>query len=548
MFSKVPPPTEEAWKLETAKAISVLKKKKNWSAPGPDRLVNFWWKRAHVLHEGVARSFEAIAISDDDYPSWFAEGRTSLIPKPGDFTSDNQRPITCLNTVYKWFTSCLLSPTEQHLEEYGLMEGSQRGAKKGCSGTIDNLLIDRVVTMDCQRRRRNLSMAWVDVKKAYDSVDHGWLGEMMVLHRFPKWLCEVICKLSRSWNTRIVANTLHGREVSEPIMFKKGLPQGDALCPKLFTICLNPVAWKISASEGYRLSKPISARVTDLLYIDDLKVFASSERKLNRVLKSTQVAMEDIGLQWNPKKCAVVHIKRGDHSQKNFGRDIVRERLPTLEEGRQYKFLGVLETLVQEEKIVLEFAAKEYLRRLSVIWSSPLSDYNRVMASNQFALPVLGYLMWTQHWPITDLKTLDRESRKIIAENGGKHPGGSTTLLYLPREKGGRGLRAIEMEYRMTKIKAAVRLYENKDPAMEMVREFEKRAELLGNRSLSKDAVKFAEELGVNLHLKCPDPLCAMSNGEIIPSHRVKERLKERAEDKLEREVRELEWQGKLLN
>ena len=27
--------------------------------------------------------------------------------------------------------------------------------------------------------------------------------------------------------------------------------------------------------------------------------------------------------------------------------------------------------------------------------TSPLSDYNRVVASNQFALPVLGYLMWT---------------------------------------------------------------------------------------------------------------------------------------------------------
>jgi len=61
------------------------------------------------------------------------------------------------------------------------MEGSQRGAKKGCSGTVDNLLIDRPVTLDCQRRRRNLSMAWIDVKKAYDSVDHGWLCEMMVV-------------------------------------------------------------------------------------------------------------------------------------------------------------------------------------------------------------------------------------------------------------------------------------------------------------------------------------------------------------------------------
>ena len=359
----------------------------------------------------------------------------------------------------------------------------------------------------------------------------------------------MICKLStESWNTRIVANTGHGQEVSKPIVFKKGLPQRDALCQRLFTICLNPVAWKISASEGYKLSKPISARVSDLLYIDDFKVFAASESKLNRVLESTQAAMEDIGLQWNPRKCTVVHIRRGIYSQESSGRDIAGERLPTLEEGRTYKFLGVLETVVQEEKMAFEFAAREYLRRLSVIWSSPLSDYNRVVASNQFALAVLGYLTWTQPWPVTDLKTRDREARKIIVENGGKHLGGSTSLLlYLPREKGGRGLPAVETKYKATKIKAAVRLYDNKDPAMETVREFEERAESLGHSSLVKDAAKFAEDLGVNLHLNHPDPVCAMSNGGIIPSYRAKEVLKECVEEKLEREVRGLEWQEKLL-
>jgi len=177
--------------------------------------------------------------------------------------------------------------------------------------------------------------------------------------------------------------------------------------------------------------------------------------------------------------------------------------------------------------MAFELAAKEYLCRLSVIWSSPLSDYNRVGASNQLALPVLGYLMWTQTWPVTDLKIVDMEARKIIMENGGKHPGGYTALLCLPREKGGRGLRAVETEYEVTKVKAAVRLYENKDPAMGMVSEFEERAESLGHRSFAKDAAKFAEDLGVNLHLKYPDPLCAMNSGEIIPSHRVKEVLKE---------------------
>ncbi|XP_067017133.1 uncharacterized protein [Acropora muricata] len=53
--------------------------------------------------------------------------------------------------------------------------------------------------------------------------------------------------------------------------------------------------------------------------------------------------------------------------------------------------------------------------------------------------------------------------------------------------------------------------------------------------------------MGLNLHLKHPDPVCAVNSGEIIPSHRVKEVLKECVEEKLEREVRGLEWQGKLL-
>ena len=36
----------------------------------------------------------------------------------------------------------------------------------------------------------------------------------------------------------------------------------------------------------------------------------------------------------------------------------------------------------------------------------------------------------------TELQRLDREARKIVVENGGKHPSGSTPILYMPREKG----------------------------------------------------------------------------------------------------------------
>ena len=68
---------------------------------------------------------------------------------------------------------------------------------------------------------------------------------------------------------------------------------------------------------------------------------------------------------------------------------------------------------LQDEKPVIAVAAKVYLQRLSVIWTSPLPDANRVKATNQFALPVLTYLMWTQHWPLTELREIDREKMAV---------------------------------------------------------------------------------------------------------------------------------------
>ena len=113
------------------------------------------------------------------------------------------------------------------------MQGEQRRAKEHCSGTINNLLIDRMVCQDSQRGHRNLNMAWIDVTKAYDSVDNRWLDQMFSLHRFPRWISIVIMRLCTKWNTRIAVRTVNALATSERIRFSKGLPRGDALCPRL---------------------------------------------------------------------------------------------------------------------------------------------------------------------------------------------------------------------------------------------------------------------------------------------------------------------------
>ena len=213
----------------------------------------------------------------------------------------------------------------------------QRGARDNCSGTVDNLLIDRMVCEDAQGEKRNLSMVWIDVAKAYDSVDHGWLSEMFTLHRFPIWFAKVMERLANCWNTTI----------------KKGLPQGDALCPMLLILCLNPIAWKVRATEGYRLSKPISTKITHLLYIDDMKLFAASENKLKRVMTVAKNGMESTGLKWNDKKSTVIQLKRG-HVQQGSGDMKIADLKPIkiMDRHNTYKFLGVFESTKQEYKQV----------------------------------------------------------------------------------------------------------------------------------------------------------------------------------------------------
>ena len=46
------------------------------------------------------------------------------------------------------------------------------------------------------------------------------------------------------------------------------------------------------------------------------------------------------------------------------------EPIKCLREDSDYKFLGVRESVRQEDGLVLELAVKEFLRRVSVIWSS----------------------------------------------------------------------------------------------------------------------------------------------------------------------------------
>ena len=56
-----------------------------------------------------------------------------------------------------------------------LLRQEQKGYKRKSRGTNDLLFIDKMILREVKMMKRNLSMAWIDYKKAYDMVPHSWI-------------------------------------------------------------------------------------------------------------------------------------------------------------------------------------------------------------------------------------------------------------------------------------------------------------------------------------------------------------------------------------
>ena len=80
---------------------------------------------------------------------------------------------------------------------------------------------------------------------------------------------------------------------------------------------------------------------------------------------------------------------------------------------------------------------------------------------------------------------------------------------------------------------------------MGLVRRFEEKAERTGRRSLVKDAQKYAEELGLKLELRYPDPLGTTTENETLEGRTIGTWMKKALQNKHCQGVREQRWQGK---
>ena len=148
----------------------------NWKLPGPVLVQGFWLKNLSSLHERVSLQLKE-CLDSGFKPSWLTRGRTSLLQKDkskGNVAS-NYRPITCLPLMWKLMTGVIADQIYAHLDQEKLLPEEQKRCRKGSRGHDDLLYIDTAVIKEVKSRKKNLAMAWIDYKKAYNMVSDSWI-------------------------------------------------------------------------------------------------------------------------------------------------------------------------------------------------------------------------------------------------------------------------------------------------------------------------------------------------------------------------------------
>ena len=123
-----------------------------------------------------------------------------------------------------------------------------------------------------------------------------------------------------------------------PISIKRGIFQGDSFSPLLFTMPLNPLSRELQKTGyGYQLDK--QTKINHLFYVDDLKLYGTSDSQLNGLISTVKKVSNDIQMEFGLDKCAKTTLKRG---KKVSAKGILlndHQLIQDLDQAETYKYL-----------------------------------------------------------------------------------------------------------------------------------------------------------------------------------------------------------------
>ena len=266
-----------------------------------------------------------------------------IYKQKGDPTDPaNYRPITLLSCLGKLFTSIINNRLQLFAEKYDKISQNQAGFRKGFS-TVDHIFALNMLINLVQNRRKKLFCAFIDLKRAFDTVWRDGLFYKMQLLDINGKCYNVVKSMYRNVKSCVSVNG----ERSDFFSCNIGVRQGENLSPLLFSIFLNDLEEFLCqhgningvscASDNENDALYTFLKVFVLLYADDTVIIAESAEDLQNALTAYASYCETWKLLVNSSKTKIVIFSRGRYQNFNF---ILNNE--SIEIVKEYKYLGVL--------------------------------------------------------------------------------------------------------------------------------------------------------------------------------------------------------------
>ena len=136
------------------------------------------------------------------------------------------------------------------------------------------------------------------------------------------------------------------------------------------------------------------------MHMDDIKLFAKTEKELETLIQAVRIYSQDIGMEFGIEKCAMLIMKCGKRHMTEGIELLNQEKIRTLGEKETYTYLGILETDTIKQEEMKEQIKNEYLMRMKKLFENKLYSRNLIKGINTWAVHIVRYsgrfLKWTR--------------------------------------------------------------------------------------------------------------------------------------------------------
>lgn len=426
--------------------LEIIKKLNNWKASGTDYIYNFFVKKIDCLHRDLYEVIKKICFDNEDIGEWFFTGRTFLIPKGSPTKGDEFRPITCMSSLYKITTKCVFTVLQHEVEKRKLLTENQMGVVRNTLSAKEQALLNFSLN---NKYKEAIKTAWIDIKKAFDNIDHSYLLKCIEKLKIPRWIEQFIKRITENW--KIELN--YDGEVIQKKQIRKGILQGDSLSPLLFVLCLDPLSRKLNSIYpllSIESTEKKEYATNHLLFVDDLKLFAESEHSLQKMVNEVRCFLENTGLMINYNKSATNSVACESYFKK-------------FDYENGYKYLGIIENSKGEQLQKNIISIKEVIaNRVEILCQTKLNSRNLFAAINEFALSVLNYYIGVLKIEAIEFEEIDKMVRQILNRYSIHIKPSNKHRLYLQRNQLGRGLASAEQKNEVMNLNLFNYLNKNK--------------------------------------------------------------------------------------